>query len=119
MTGAELPVWISDFVLLTYGSGAIMAVPAHDERDYAFARKFGLPVVPVISSPRAGILPRPPTRHAGRMINSGPLNGLDVHAAIPAVGWLAEENGVGKAPSLTTCAIGSSAASIIGASRSP
>jgi len=48
VTGKEIPVWISDFVLASYGTGAIMAVPAHDERDYAFAKKFGLPIVPVI-----------------------------------------------------------------------
>ncbi len=47
-TGQEIPIWISDFVLLTYGTGAIMAVPAHDERDHAFAVKYGLPIIPVI-----------------------------------------------------------------------
>ena len=47
-TGKEIPIWVSDYVLITYGTGAIMAVPAHDERDYAFATKFGLNIVPVI-----------------------------------------------------------------------
>jgi leucyl-tRNA synthetase len=97
VTGAELPVWISDFVLLTYGSGAIMAVPAHDERDYAFARKFFLPIVPVIEPDGGWDFSKAAYQeHAGHMINSGPLTGLDVNAAIPAaVHWL-EENGKGK-----------------------
>ncbi len=97
-SGAELPVWISDFVLPGYGSGAIMAVPAHDQRDFEFALRYRLPVVPVV---------RPPVdwdydaaayqQTLGRMINSGPLNGLDVREAVPAaVRWL-EENGSGRA----------------------
>ena len=97
VTGAELPVWISDFVLMSYGSGAIMAVPAHDGRDYAFARQFGLPVVPVIE-PEGGwdFASAAYEAHAGRMINSGPINGLEVDAAIPAaVVWLAER-GIGE-----------------------
>jgi leucyl-tRNA synthetase len=97
VTGAELPVWISDFVLLSYGSGAIMAVPAHDSRDYAFASKFRLPIVPVIEPEDGWDFSKAAyEEHAGRMINSGPLNGLDVDAAIPtAVRWL-EEQGKGK-----------------------
>ncbi|HVN55251.1 MAG TPA: leucine--tRNA ligase [Anaerolineaceae bacterium] len=96
-TGAEIPLWISDFVLMGYGSGAIMAVPAHDERDHAFARTFGLPIVPVI---------RPPfewdfelaayTGDEGEMINSGPLDGLPAEKAIPAaIQWL-EDRGLGE-----------------------
>ena len=97
VTGAELPVWISDFVLLSYGSGAIMAVPAHDARDYEFARKFGLPITPVIE-PEGGwdFGAAAYEAHAGRMINSGPLDGLEVDAAIPAaVAWL-DQHGMGE-----------------------
>lgn len=92
-TGAELPVWISDFVLLSYGSGAIMAVPAHDGRDYAFARQYGLPVAPVIE-PEGGwdFSASAYEEYAGRVINSGPLNGLEVKTAIPAaIEWLEAE----------------------------
>jgi leucyl-tRNA synthetase len=97
VTGAELPVWISDFVLPTYGSGAIMAVPAHDGRDYAFARKFGLPVLQVIQ-PEGGwdFTQAAYEEYAGRLVNSGPLDGLDVKAAIPAAAAWLEENGKGQ-----------------------
>ena len=97
VTGAELPVWISDFVLLSYGSGAIMAVPAHDARDYEFARKYDLPIIPVIE-PEGGwdFGAAAYEAHAGQMINSGPLNGLEVDAAIPtAVEWL-DQHGMGE-----------------------
>ena len=84
-TGAEIPVWISDFVLLSYGTGAIMSVPAHDERDYAFARKFGLPVVPVVMPPEPWDFTRRPTpAKMARMINSGMINGLNPPEAIRA-----------------------------------
>ena len=95
-TGSEIPVWISDFVLATYGAGAIMSVPAHDERDHAFARKFGLPVTPVVQ-------PQEPwdfnqaayTGKEGCMINSGIINGLTPQEAFPAsVRWL-QETGLG------------------------
>ena len=98
MTGAKLPVWISDFVLLSYGSGAIMAVPAHDGRDYAFAPDLRIcPWLPVVEPRRRlGFFHRAYEEHAGKMINSGPLNGMDVDQAIPAaVDWL-EANGKGQ-----------------------
>ena len=97
VSGVELPVWISDFVLLSYGSGAIMAVPAHDARDYEFARRYGLPITPVIE-PEGGwnFDAAAYEAHAGRMINSGPLDGLEVDAAIPAaIEWLAQQ-GMGE-----------------------
>lgn len=97
VTGAELPIWISDFVLMSYGSGAIMAVPAHDGRDYAFARRYNLPVAPVVE-PDGGwdFSAAAYEGHAGKMIHSGPLNGLEVDAAIPAaVDWLAKQ-GLGE-----------------------
>ena len=96
-TGTKIPVWISDFVLLSYGSGAIMAVPAHDGRDFAFAQTYNLPVAPVVE-PQEGwdFTAAAYEEHAGKMINSGPLNGLDVDQAIPAaLDWL-EANGIGQ-----------------------
>ncbi len=89
-TGAEIPVWISDFVLLSYGSGAIMSVPAHDERDHAFARKFGLPILPVVEPPAGwDIQGAAYSAKEGLMINSRPINGLPVSEAIPAsIRWL-------------------------------
>jgi leucyl-tRNA synthetase len=96
-TGAEIPVWISDFVLMAYGSGAIMAVPAHDGRDYAFARKYGLPVLPVIEPAEDWDFSKAAyEEYAGRMVNSGPLNGLEVKPAIAAaVDWL-DKQGLGQ-----------------------
>ncbi len=97
VTGARLPVWISDFVLLSYGSGAIMAVPAHDGRDFTFARTYDLPVAPVVE-PEGGwdFSAAAYEEHAGKMINSGPLDGMDVDQAIPAaVDWL-EQNSKGQ-----------------------
>lgn len=96
-TGADIPIWISDFVLGTYGTGAIMAVPAHDERDFAFATQYGLPVAPVII-PTGGWDFRSSayTDLEGLVVNSGPINDLSPHEAIPAaVRWLAEQ-GLGE-----------------------
>ncbi len=94
VTGKEIPVWISDYVLMGYGTGAIMAVPAHDERDYAFARKFGLPIVEVVAGGDVATGAYTDCDH-GKMVNSGFLNGLEVHEAIPAMtAWL-EKEGVG------------------------
>ena len=86
----RIPVWIADYVLLSYGTGAIMAVPAHDERDHAFATQFGLEVRPVIGDGDA-VPAELPTMAAGPMINSGPLTGTPADEAIPAtIAWLAE-----------------------------
>ncbi|HZW02775.1 MAG TPA: leucine--tRNA ligase, partial [Anaerolineaceae bacterium] len=96
-TRAGLPVWISDFVLTTYGTGAVMAVPAHDERDFAFARQVGLPVQPVIE-PEGGwdFTQAAYTGLEGRLVHSGPIDGLAPREAIPAaVRWL-EEKGMGE-----------------------
>jgi leucyl-tRNA synthetase len=92
-TGEELPVWISDFVLMSYGSGAIMAVPAHDERDYQFAKKYGLPIKPVVRPEEEWDFSQSAyTGHQGRVVNSGPIDGLSVDKAIPAaVDWLAQQ----------------------------
>jgi leucyl-tRNA synthetase len=97
-TGAEIPVWISDFVLATYGSGAIMSVPAHDERDYAFARKFDLPIVPVVQPPEDWDFEQAAySGKAGCMINSDFINGMTPEEAFAAtLRWL-EEKGLGSA----------------------
>jgi leucyl-tRNA synthetase len=96
-TGEELPIWVSDFVLPTYGSGAIMGVPAHDQRDYEFALKFGLPVRIIIKP--AGEWDFSLGAYealAGVVVNSGPLDGLRVTEAIPAaINWL-EGQGMGE-----------------------
>jgi leucyl-tRNA synthetase len=89
-TGKNIPVWISDFVLLSYGTGAIMAVPAHDERDHQFAVTYGLPIVPVIEPTQEWDFSKAAyTALDGKSINSGPINGLVGQAAISgAVDWL-------------------------------
>ena len=80
LSGKEIPVYVSDYVLAGYGTGAIMAVPAHDSRDYAFARHFDLPVIPLIEG--ADVSEQSFDAKEGRMINScGPeldLNGMEV-----------------------------------------
>ncbi|NLH12853.1 MAG: leucine--tRNA ligase, partial [Firmicutes bacterium] len=94
-TRSEIPVWTSDYVLMTYGTGAIMAVPAHDTRDYEFAQKFGLPIVEVISG---GDISKEAYTSVddGILVNSGFLNGLTVKDAIERmIDWL-EEKGIGK-----------------------
>ncbi len=94
VTGEKVPVWISEYVLAGYGTGAIMAVPAHDSRDYAFARKFGLPIIPVIEG--ADVSEESVDAKEGNMCNSGFLNGLPVKKAIPAAIEYVEKNGIGR-----------------------
>lgn len=98
LTGEKIPVWISDYVLAGYGTGAIMAVPAHDSRDYAFARHFNLPVIPLIEG--ADVSEQSFDAKEGKMINSkGPsldLNGLEVKDAIARTKQYIEESGLGK-----------------------
>ncbi len=95
VNGSEIPVWISDYVLMGYGTGAIMAVPGHDERDYAFARTFGLPIVEVVAGGDIEKEAYTECEH-GKMINSGFLNGMEVSEAIPTmIDWL-EKNGIGE-----------------------
>jgi leucyl-tRNA synthetase len=89
-----VPVWISDYVLAGYGTGAIMAVPAHDSRDYAFARHFNLPVIPLIEG--ADVSKESFDAKEGVMINSGFLNGLSVKEAIREAGTYIAENGLGR-----------------------
>ena len=103
-TGDAIPVWISDYVLAGYGTGAIMAVPAHDSRDYAFARHFNLPIIPLIEGAdvseesfdaKEGIVMNSPV--AGKeTLNGFTLNGLTVKEAIAATKKFVEENGLGR-----------------------
>ena len=98
LTGKEIPIWVSDYVLAGYGTGAIMAVPAHDSRDYAFARHFDLPIIPLIEG--ADVSEKSFDAKEGKMVNSkGPeldLNGLEVKDAIAKTKKFIEEKGIGK-----------------------
>ncbi|MBD5325116.1 MAG: leucine--tRNA ligase [Bacteroides sp.] len=98
LTGKEIPIWVSDYVLAGYGTGAIMAVPAHDSRDYAFARKFDLPIIPLIEG--ADVSEQSFDAKSGKMINSaGPeldLNGLEVKDAIARTKEFISAKGIGK-----------------------
>jgi leucyl-tRNA synthetase len=98
LTDEKIPVWVSDYVLAGYGTGAIMAVPAHDSRDYAFARHFNLPIIPLIEG--ADVSEESFDAKEGKMINSkGPkldLNGLDVKEAIAKTKMFIEAEGLGK-----------------------
>ncbi len=85
ITGAQIPVWIASYVLMNYGSGAVMAVPAHDTRDFEFAQKYGLPIQPVISAPADFDTRRAAFTGAGTLINSGTFNGLTQEQAYQAI----------------------------------
>ena len=76
VNGAKIPVWTADYVLITYGTGAIMAVPAHDERDWEFAKEFKLPIIQVVGSKEAVDVNEKPWTEDGPMVNSGPFDGL-------------------------------------------
>ncbi|WP_302568605.1 leucine--tRNA ligase [Culturomica massiliensis] len=96
-TQQAIPVWISEYVLAGYGTGAIMAVPAHDSRDYAFARKFNLPIVPVIDNGQPIDLSESSyDAKEGKMINSGVINGMEVKEAIKYIAEDVEKRGIGK-----------------------
>ena len=93
LTGGRVPIWISEYVLAGYGTGAIMAVPAHDSRDYAFARKFDLPIIPLIEG--CDVSESSFDAKEGKMMNSGFLDGMDVKDAIPAAIEYVEKHGIG------------------------
>ncbi len=93
-TGRRIPIYISDYVLAGYGTGAIMAVPAHDSRDWAFARHFGLEIVPVVEG--GDIEKESYDAKSGKVINSGFLDGMDVKDAIRAMFAEVEKRGLGK-----------------------
>ena len=93
VNGKKIPIWISDYVLITYGTGAIMAVPAHDERDYAFAKKFGIEIIQVLEG---GDISKEAYTQDGLHINSGFLNGLNKEDAINKMIDYLTEKGIGK-----------------------
>ena len=93
LTGEKVPVWIGEYVLAGYGTGAIMAVPAHDSRDYAFAKTFNLPIIPLIEG--CDVSESSFDAKEGIMCNSGFLNGLTVKEAIPAAIDYVEQHGIG------------------------
>ena len=98
LTGKKIPVWVSDYVLAGYGTGAIMAVPAHDSRDYAFAKRFDLPIIPLIEG--CDVSEESFDAKSGKMINSASddlnLNGMEVKDAIAATKKYIEEKCIGK-----------------------
>ncbi|MFN3705554.1 MAG: leucine--tRNA ligase [Thermoflexales bacterium] len=104
VNGERIPIWIADYVLMSYGTGAIMAVPAHDQRDFEFARKFGLPIRVVVQPPDRTLDPETMSEayedKQGVMVNSGPLSGLstgaDGKAAIRAAIDYCVQQGIGK-----------------------
>jgi len=100
INGAEIPIWIADYVLMNYGTGAIMAVPAHDERDHDFAKKYDLPIVPVIESmdkaKKIDVLKEPYTGE-GRLINSAGWDDYYVPAAMQRIIKDIEHRGIGTA----------------------
>ena len=92
--GEPIPIWVGDYVLMEYGTGAIMAVPGHDQRDFDFARQYGLPVRLVIK-PETGAAVEPPYEGEGAMVESGPFDGTKTPDGLPKViAWL-EEHGLG------------------------
>jgi leucyl-tRNA synthetase len=97
----RIPIWVADYVLMSYGSGAIMAVPAHDERDFEFATKYGLPIVEVIQAPGRSEDADPlseayVSKSDGRLINSDLFDGIPVDGAVEKVTRWLEEQGIGK-----------------------
>ncbi|HEV3513317.1 MAG TPA: leucine--tRNA ligase [Candidatus Sulfotelmatobacter sp.] len=102
-SGEKIPIWIANYILMDYGTGAIMSVPAHDERDYEFAKKYNLEIrlviFPISNDPEETMTePQLPfTAHEGMTINSGPFSGLSSEDAIKKMSAYAEEKGFGKA----------------------
>ncbi len=96
INGKKIPIFVADYVITGYGTGAIMAVPAHDTRDYAFAKKFGLDIIEVI---KGGDINKEAYTNTqdGEMINSGILNGMNVKQAVETIKKHLEENGIGRA----------------------
>ncbi len=100
-SGAKVPIWVGNFVLMTYGTGAIMAVPAHDERDFEFCRRYGIPVVPVIRPADGNIADgtsmTEPFLEYGMLENSGPWSGMPSSEAREKMAAFAKQNGFGSA----------------------
>jgi len=100
LTDERLAVWVANYVLMGYGEGAVMAVPAHDERDFAFANQYGLPIKPVIRTSAGETTPAPwqeAYAELGTLINCGELNGLDFAAAFAAIEAALKAKGLGQA----------------------
>ena len=100
--GEKVPIWIANYILMDYGTGAIMSVPAHDDRDYEFAKKYKLEIrlviLPAGDPEETAVEPQLPfTTMQGMLVNSGPFSGMDCEAAIKAMSAHAEKNGFGKA----------------------
>jgi leucyl-tRNA synthetase len=100
--GEKVPIWVANYILMDYGTGAIMSVPAHDERDYEFAKKYGIEIRQVIAPATADKSVRPThelpfTTLDGKLVNSGPFSGLGCEEAIKTMAALAEKEGFGKA----------------------
>ncbi|WP_132542451.1 leucine--tRNA ligase [Plasticicumulans lactativorans] len=97
-TGARLPLWVANYVLMGYGEGAVMAVPAHDERDFEFATRYGLPILPVIRTPAGDTTPAPwqdAYAEYGTLINSGAFDGLDFDGAFERMAAVLAAKGLG------------------------
>jgi len=100
LTGDLLPVWVANYVLMNYGEGAVMAVPAHDERDFEFASKYGLPIKPVVRTSAGDETPAPwqdAYGEHGQLINSGIYDGLDFEGAFDAIEVALQKKGLGQA----------------------
>jgi len=100
LTGELLPVWVANYVLMHYGDGAVMAVPAHDERDFKFASKYGLPIKPVVRTSAGDETPAPwqdAYGEHGQLINSGAFDGLDFAGAFDAIEVALRDKGLGQA----------------------
>ena len=99
LTGEKLPVWVANYVLMGYGEGAVMAVPAHDERDFAFASQYGLPIKPVIRTSAGDSTPTPwqdAYAEKGVLINSDEFDGLDFDSAFTAIGEVLKQKELGE-----------------------
>ncbi len=98
ISGEKVPVWVANFVLMGYGTGAVMAVPAHDQRDWEFARQYGLPIRPVIAdeSGQAADVSEQAYTERGRLVNSGPMDGMDFQQAMDYLAQRFEQEGIGR-----------------------
>src|ERR1700722_8835722 len=103
-SGERVPIWVANYILMDYGTGAIMSVPGHDDRDFEFARKYNLEIrlviLPLVDDDPEETMTEPPlpyVGHGGMLINSGPFSGVDCSEAIKKMSAFAEQNGFGKA----------------------
>ena len=123
LSGAELEVWVANYVLMGYGEGAVMAVPAHDERDFEFAGKYGLPIRCVIRSTTGAYTDttapwQPAYAEHGMTVNSGAFDKLDFQQAVDAIATRWRQRGSAKSACSSGCATGGFPASATGARRS-